>query len=211
MKQLTILTAAVWLAACTTPPAPTQTAGPAVLQKPVQLIQYERQGFAFCTKNCPVASQKVTFMSVDLSADDPKQRILARLRNQMARQTGTAGRTEQPGVVEVAKSDPSAKATEAWTIYALHGSADQPATAAALRKIVEAAPGARFHFIATEGAAAEMQAYKSALTTMGVAQRAMGAYVLQAPLRTDVQLAGQGSTSPSDDKKMLVIRKRGEE
>jgi hypothetical protein len=152
----------------------------------------------------------VTFMSVDLSADDPRQRILARLRAQMARQTGQAGSAdEKAGVVEVAKSDGSATQKDAWTIYALRGAPEQPATAAALRKIVEAAPSARFHLMATEGAQGEVRAYKDALANLGVAPRAIGAYVLQAPLRTDMQLAGPPSASPRDDKQMLVIRKKG--
>jgi hypothetical protein len=211
MKQLTIITAALCLVACTTPPAPTEPADPVALPDPVQLVQYQGQGFAFCTQGCPSPTQKVTYMSVDLSADDPRQRILARLRAQMARQAGApsnAASQASTGIVAIAKSDNTDKPTDAWTIYALHGAPDQPATAAALRRIVEAAPGAKFLLIASEDAQAEAQAYKGALATLGVSPRAMGSFVLQGPLRTDVRIAAPESTSSSAGNQMLVIRKQ---
>lgn len=214
MKQLLTITAAIFLAACTTQPTPHEPVVRSSLPEPVKLVQYDGVGFAFCTKDCPSPTEKVLFMSLDLSSTDAKERVLARLRAQMLRQTGQAPRGEKAGtIVEVDRAPGTGTAGDAWTIYALLGDASQPTTKSELAKIVAAAPGARFHLLASEAAQGEVQSYRTALAELGVPQGEIGAFVLQAPLRSELAIAGSSAAasapsalSISAGRQLLVIR-----
>ncbi len=214
MKQLLVITAAMCFAACTTQPTTQEPAARNSLPEPVKLVQYDGVGFAFCSKDCPSATEKVIFMSLDLSSSDAKERVLARLRAQMLRQSGKPPRAEKTGtIVEVERAQGTGTAGDAWTIYALLGDARQPATKSELSKIVSAAPGAKFHLLASEAAQADVQSYRSALAQLGVPQGEIGTFVLQAPMRSDLVIAGTSAaaSAPSPEsigagRRLLVIR-----
>jgi hypothetical protein len=217
MKQPIVITAALCLAACTTQPKPETSASRGSKAEPATLVHYHGVGFAFCTKDCPSATEKVLFLSLDMSSSDPKERVLARLRAQMLKQTGRAESSgTKVGVVPVesgGSAPGSGRVRDAWTIYALLGAATQPVIEAELRRIVSTAPGARFHLLASEAAQAEAQAYRNALTNLGVPRGDIGTFVLQAPVRSEAVIAaasatasGAGASSSPADKQLLVIR-----
>ena len=214
MKQLIVITSAMCLAACATQPMPIEPVVRRSLPEPVKLVQYDRVGFAFCPKDCPSATEKVLLMSLDLSSTDAKERVLARLRAQMLRQTGQVPRGDKAGaIVEVERTPGRGTAGDAWTIYALLGDARQPAIRSELARIVAAAPGARFHLLASEAAQADVESYRAVLVQLGVPRGEIGAFVLQAPLRSELVIAGSSAAASAPSvqpigagRQLLVIR-----
>lgn len=213
MKQLYLTAAALCLTACETTTEVETEPTPVVLPEPAQLVHYQDRGFAFCAKDCPAATDKMVLMSLDLSSADPRERVLARLRAQMLRQTGRTATDPGAAVVEVARSGAGDPTGDAWTVYALVGEASDPRTKMHLRKVLEAAPGARLHLLASEKGQSEAEAFKNALQEIRPGAD-IGTFVLTAPVRSDLTVASEASaagprqqaSTRRQNSQLLVIR-----
>jgi hypothetical protein len=218
MKKYIVLAASACLLACTTPQKPEEPRSPVALPEPAKLVHYPHSGFVFCAKGCPAATEKIVLMALDLSSTDAKERVLARLRDQMTRQTSGATSIKADGtVVEVAKAGALDDRRDAWTIYALQGQPESKETAQALRGVVRSATGARFYLLASESAQAEAGAYRAVLGQLGVPPRSASAFVLKAPVKSDLAIASSAAAASSPAAReqgvgtaqMLVIRELG--
>lgn len=207
MRRFIVFAAPVFLLGCQTPVAEPQPECKAVKRAPWKIVHDPKAGFVFCDQNCPEPTGKMLYVAVDLAQDDPRQRVLARLRSQMAGKPAekTVARSGEGGEGKATKSMAALGASPTpvlrlapggasstggeWAMYAIEGSPDNPRVRAALAELLRATPKARFHVFAGEQRAADAQATVQALRELGVAPGSLGQFALQLTHGSDAGLA----------------------
>lgn len=202
MKRLLVLSAATALSACQSP-VPIEAAAVTPKANAWKIVQDPTVGFVFCDHRCPEPTSKMLYVAVDLAADDPRQKVLARLRAQMTGKGTEAG--PSPDVRAIASSGngrsggagqgasrsialtPSATGGN-WVMYAIPGSASDARILAAITELVRSTPGARFHVFA--GAEREQDAQETAalIRRLGVPAGAVTQFALQRDHGIDAQI-----------------------
>ena len=200
MKNLLAIAACATITACTTPKTQQEGGEAPPLRQPTKLVNYQHSGYVFCKSGCPDATVKLVLVALDISSPDAKERVLARLREQMLKQSSGAGAPKSEGpIAEIEKGGGSAGRPDAWTIYALHGDAESPGLQRALSAVVKGAVGGRFYVLASEPAEKQGAAYRDLLGRLGVPAQQRSAFVLKSPLKTDVALASPAAAASGSD------------